>query len=73
MPRERARALQAAVGGHAFKIENLGFALGVRIGIAVIRHDRRDVHAVIAAAETACCAAKRRVGAAPRIEETILD
>jgi diguanylate cyclase (GGDEF)-like protein len=72
LARECARALQAAVAGHAFKIENRNFALGVSIGIAVIRHGRHDVQAVIAAADAACYAAKRLTGAAPRIRETIL-
>lgn len=70
---ERARTLHAAVANHAFKFEDRNFALGVSIGIAVIRCGRYAVEAVIGAADAACYMAKRLTGVAPRIVATILD
>ena len=71
LARERARALQAAINDHVFKVDGRSFALGVSIGIASIRHGFHDVRTLSAVADAACYKAKRHSGSALRIEEAI--
>lgn len=71
--RERARALQAAIAGRPFEAGKQFFALGVSIGIAVIRNGRHQAQAVIAAADAACYRAKRANGGWHPVAEVILD
>jgi GGDEF domain-containing protein len=71
LARERARALQAAINDHVFKVDGRSFALGVSIGIALIRYGCHDVTALMAVADAACYKAKRRSDSALRIEEAI--
>jgi diguanylate cyclase (GGDEF)-like protein len=71
LARERARALQAAINDHVFKVDGRSFALGVSIGIASISHGCHDVRALMVVADAAFYKTKRGSGSASRIEEAI--
>lgn len=71
--RECARRLQAALARHAFHANHRDFKLEMSIGIAAIDDGRQAVRDVIAAADAACYAAKRRRGGNQRIEAALLE
>jgi len=73
LARERAGTLQAAVSSHRFYTGSRIFTLGISIGIAAVRTRQHAVSAVLAAADSACYAAKRQTGDGVHIRETILD
>jgi GGDEF domain-containing protein len=64
LAREHARSLQSVLATYAFEEGGRRFSIGVSIGIDSISRGHRNVSSVLAAADAACYAAKRRPGPA---------
>ena len=73
LARQRATQLHQAVASYVLRWNDSSFRLGVSIGLTLFKTRHHSLNSILAAADAACCRAKRNGGEGSGIEEVQLD